>query len=93
MIHIDKIAQLIPYKNMFTAGQITKLAEATIKSFYYKPTKKQIGGFLGTLLASIDVSLLLKALTSNCLQGYSRYQPPEEGCNLITRVIWTNSKL
>ena len=55
--------------------------------------KKQIGGFLGTLLASIDVSLLLKALTSNGLQGYSRYQPPEEGCNLITRVIWTNSKL
>ena len=28
------------------------------------------------MLASIDVSLLLKALISNGLQGYSRYQPP-----------------
>ena len=40
MIHIDKIALLIPYKNMFTAGQITKLAEATIKSFYYKTNEE-----------------------------------------------------
>ena len=41
--------------------------------FIIKPTKKQSGGFLGTLLASIDVPLLLKALTGNSIQGYSRY--------------------
>ena len=40
MIPMDKIAQLIPHKNMFTAGQITKLAEATIKSFYYKTNEE-----------------------------------------------------
>ena len=40
MIPMDKIAQLIPYKNMFTAGQITKLAEATIKSFNYKTNEE-----------------------------------------------------
>ena len=44
--------------------------------FIIKPTKKQSGGFLGTLLASIDVPLLLKALTGNYIQAHSRYQPP-----------------
>ena len=41
--------------------------------FIIKPTKKQSGGFLSTLLASIDVPLLLKALTGKSIQGYSRY--------------------
>ena len=81
MTPIDEIAQLIPCKNMFTTSQINKLAEA-IRSgshFIIRPTKKHSGwkrsGFLGTLLARIDVPLLLKELTRNGLHGYSRNQP------------------
>ena len=54
--------------------------------FIIKPTKKQSGGFLGTLLASIDVPLLLKALTGNSIQGYSRYCK----CQFLTLVILCN---
>ena len=36
--------------------------------FIVRPTKNHIGRFLGTLLASIGVPFLLKALTSNGLQ-------------------------
>ena len=77
MIPIDEIAQPVPCKNMFPTSQINKLAEAirTGSHFIIKPTKKQSSGFLGTLFASINVPLLLKALTSNGLQGYSRNQP------------------
>ena len=78
MIPVDKIALLIPHQNMFTASQINKLAEAITPGspFIIRPTKKQSGRFFGTLLASIDVPLLLKALNSNGIQDYSRYQPP-----------------
>ena len=77
MIPVDKIALLIPHKNMFTASQINKLAEAITPEspFIIRPTKKQSSGFLVTLLARIDVPLLLKELTRNGLQGYSRNQP------------------
>ena len=63
---------------MFTASQINKLAEAITPGspFIIRPTKKQSGRFFGTLLASIDVPLLLKALNSNGIQDYSRHQPP-----------------
>ena len=38
--------------------------------FVIKPTKKQSGGFLGTLLASIGVLLLLNALAGKGMQDY-----------------------
>ena len=80
MIPIDKISQLISYQNSFTAGQMNKLAEAMRlgSPFIIKPTKKQSGGFLSILPASVVVPLLLKASTGNGIQGYSRYelQPP-----------------
>ena len=52
-----------------------KLAEAMSlgSPFTIKPTKKQSGGLLGILFASIGVALLLKELTGNGIQGYSRY--------------------
>ena len=52
-----------------------KLAEALSlgSPFTSKPTKKQSGGFLGILFASICVPLLLKELSGNGIQGYSRY--------------------
>ena len=63
---------------MLNAGQINKLGEAIRlgSPLIIKATMKQSGRFLGTLLASIGVPLLLKALTGNYIQTYSRYQPP-----------------
>ena len=78
MISVNKIALLIPYQNMFIAGQINNLAEAITPGspFIIKPRKKQSGRFLGRLLESINFPLLLKASASNGIQDCSRYQPP-----------------
>ena len=67
MIPVDRINQLIPYQNLLTGSQNNKLMEALKQRipFVIKPTKKQSGGFLGTLLASIGISLLLNALLIN----------------------------
>ena len=55
---------------MLNAGQINKLGEAIRlgSPLIIKATMKQSGRFLGTLLASIGVPLLLKALTGNYIQ-------------------------
>ena len=56
----DKIAQLIAYKHLLSAGQ------KKVKSggqLVIKPTRTQQGGFLATLLTSMGVPLLLNALT------------------------------
>ena len=70
MIPQDKINQLIQYKDLLTKKQKEQIANAihTGGRIIVKPTKKQSGGFLGTLLASIGVPLLMKALTGNGLQ-------------------------
>ena len=70
MIQVDRINQLIPYQNLLTDSQNNKLIEALSQGipFVIKPTKKQSGGFLVKLLASIGVSLLLKALPSKGMQ-------------------------
>ena len=39
--------------------------------FVIKSTKKQSGGFLGTLLASIGFSLLLNVLVGEGMQDYN----------------------
>lgn len=60
---------------MLPTSQIKKLAETMRigSPLVIKSTTKQSGRFFGTLLASIDVPLLLKALPSNGIQAYSRY--------------------
>ena len=62
---IDKIAQLVAYKHLLTTGQKKDILKAlqTGNGLVIRPTKTQQGGFLGTLLASIGVPLLLNALT------------------------------
>lgn len=56
--------------------EMVKLAESyeVRRSSYYQTHNETDGGFPGELLASIGVSLLLKALTGNGIQAYSRYQ-------------------
>ena len=70
LIPQNKIDQLIKYKDLLTKKQKEQIVSAihTGGQFVVKPTKKQSGGFLGTLLASIGVPLLLNALTGKGLQ-------------------------
>ena len=65
LIPQDKIAQLIAYKHLLSAGQKKDILNAlqTGSGLVIRPTKTQSGGFLGTLLASIGALLLLNALT------------------------------
>ena len=65
LIPQDKIAQLIVYKHLLSAGEKKDILKAlqTDSGLVIKPTKTQQGGFLGTLLANIGVPLLLDALT------------------------------
>ena len=65
LIPQDKIAQLIAYKHLLSAGQKKDILNAlqTGSGLVIRPTKTQSGGFLGTLLASIGAPLLLNALT------------------------------
>ena len=71
LIPMDKIAQLINYKHLLTTGQKKDILKAlqTGNGLVIRPTKTQSGGFLGTLLASIGVPLLLDALTGKGLQA------------------------
>ena len=71
LIPQDKIAQLIAYKHLLSAGQKKDILNAlqTGNGLVIRPTKTQQGGFLGTLLASIGVPLLLNALTGKGLQA------------------------
>ena len=63
----SKIDQLIKYKDLLTKKQIVS-ALHTGGQIVIKPTKSQSGGFLGTLLASIGIPLILNALTGKGLQ-------------------------
>ena len=61
---------VIQYKDLLTKKQKEQIVSAihTGGQIIVKPTKTQSGGFLGTLLASIGVPLLLNALTGRGLQ-------------------------
>ena len=71
LIPMDKIAQLINYKHLLTAGQKKDIFNAlqSGSGLVIRPTKTQQGGFIGTLLAIIGVPLLLNALTGKRLQA------------------------
>jgi len=70
LISQNKIDQLIKHKDWLTESQKKQIVSAlhTGGKLVIKPTKSQSGGFLGTLLASIGVPLLLNALTGKGLQ-------------------------
>ena len=67
----SKIPELFPFGNQLSEKQKRDLAKAlqSGKDLKIKPTKKQSGGFLGTLLASIGVPILLRALTGSGMQN------------------------
>ena len=65
----NKIDKLIANKHLLTAKQKKDILEAlqTGSGVRVKLTRKQSGGFLGTLLASIGIPMVLKALTGKGL--------------------------
>ena len=69
----DKINKLIENKKYLTRKQkediVNALQSGGNHGVVIKPTPRQRGGFLGTLLASIGVPLLLNALTGKGLQN------------------------
>ena len=71
LIPQDKIAQLIKYKHLLSAGQKKDILNAvqSVGQLVIKPIRTQQGGFLRTLLASIGIPLLLNALTGKRLQA------------------------
>ena len=70
LIPQNKIDQLIKYKDLLTKAQKEQIVSAlhTGGRLVIKPTKTQSGGFLGTLLASVGVPMLINALTGRGLQ-------------------------
>ena len=71
LIPQNKIAQLIAYKHLLSAGQKKDILNAPQSGgqLIIKPTRTQQGGFFGTLLASIGVPMLLNALAAKGLQA------------------------
>ena len=66
-IPYSKISQLAPHQDLFSMKQKKDILNAleTGSGVNIKPTKTQTGGFLGTLLASIGIPLVLKAITGS----------------------------
>ena len=67
VIPYSKIRQLITHQDLLSDKQKKDIINAlqTGSGVNIKPTKRQTGGFLGTLLASIGIPLVLKAITGS----------------------------
>ena len=77
----SKIDQLIAYKHLLSDKQKKDILNAlqTGSGVNIKPTKKQTGGFLGTLLASIGIPLALEAVKKITGLGGPRIgRPPKQ---------------
>ena len=74
LIPNSKIDQLIAHKHLLSNKQKKDILNAlqTGSGVNIKPTKKQTGGFLGTLLASIGVPLALEAFKKMTGSGVPR---------------------
>ena len=97
LIPQNKIDKLIANKHLLTAKQKRDILDALQSGLgvVIKPTIKQSGGFLGTLLASIGIPMVLKALTGSGLhveksrpkRSISVYVPPKQGKGKNKRMI------
>ena len=78
LIPQNKIDKLIANKHLLSAKQKKDILYAlqSGSGVVIKPTKTQSGGFLGTLLASIGIPMVLKALTGRGAPRMGVYSPP-----------------
>ena len=74
LIPNSKIEQLIAHKHLLSNKQKKDILNAlqTGSGLHIKPTKKQTGGFLGTLLASIGIPLAIEAFKKMTGSGVPR---------------------
>ena len=81
LIPQNKINKLIAKKHLLSEKQKKDILEAlqSGSGVVIKPTKTQSGGFLGTLLASIGIPMVLKALTGKGAPQIGRPKPPKGG--------------
>ena len=87
----SKIPELLPFGNLLSEKQKRDLAMAlqSGNDLKLKPTKRQSGGFLGTLLASIGVPILLRALTGSGMQNRTLPGGPGTyGRGMQNRPVW-----
>ena len=70
LIPDSKVNQLIQYKDLLTAKQKRDILNAlqTGSGVHIKPTKKQMGTGIGTILASIGIPMLLNSVMGKGLQ-------------------------
>ena len=70
LIPDSKVNQLIQYKDLLTAKQRQDILNAlqTGSGVHIKPTKKQMGTGIGTILASIGIPMLLNSVMGKGLQ-------------------------
>ena len=80
LIPQNKIDQLIAYKHLLTNKQKKDILNSLQSGgqIVVKPTKSQYGGFLGTLLASIGIPLVLDTLKSLTGSGTPRMGLPRQ---------------
>ena len=81
LIPDSKVNQLIQYKNLLTEKQKRDILNAlqTGSGVHIKPTKKQMGNGIGTILASIGIPMLLDAVMGKGLvKGFKLIQVDQE---------------
>ena len=80
LIPQNKIDQLIAYKHLLTNKQKKDILNSLQSGgqIVVKPTKSQYGGFLGTLLASIGIPLVLDTLKSLTGSGAPQMGLPKQ---------------
>ena len=80
LIPQNKIDQLITYKHLLTTKQKKDILNAlqTGSGVHIRPTKVQTGGFLGTLLASIGIPLVLDTIKSLTGSGAPQMGLPKQ---------------
>ena len=76
----NKIDQLITYKHLLTTKQKKDILNAlqTGSGIHIKPTKVQSGGFLGSLLASIGIPLVIDAIKGIAGSGAPQMGLPKQ---------------
>ena len=90
LIPQNKIDKLIANKHLLTTKQKKDILDAlqSGSGVRIKPTKTQLGGFLGTLLASIGIPLVLKALTGKGAPQIGTPKPPKGGKGAPRMGVW-----
>ena len=90
LIPQNKIDKLIANKHLLTTKQKKDILDAlqSGSGVRIKPTKTQSGGFLGTLLASIGIPLVLKVLTGKGAPQIGTPKPPKGGRGAPRMGLW-----